>query len=61
MEGALIEVLAALGQGKHQDDLKHSGWNGKHIGVEDGELEVPKREGEVGLYWGLWYVCDLEE
>ena len=38
VEGALVEVLTALGQRQHEDDLEHGRRDGEHVGIEDGEV-----------------------
>jgi hypothetical protein len=59
MESTLIKVFAAFGKCKHEDDLEHGGGDGQHVGFEYGEVQSSESKAQVGLDWGLGYVCNL--
>jgi hypothetical protein len=44
MKSSLVEPLAALRKGQHEDDLQDGGRDGEHVRVEYGESKVAKCE-----------------
>lgn len=50
VEGALVEVVAAVCQGQHRDDLERSGWDREHVGVKGRVAELAELICKVRLH-----------
>ena len=58
MECPFVEVLAAVGQGEHEDNLQYGGGDGKHVTVEGRKADSLECQRKVALNRCRRYVSD---
>nr|GFD59187.1 hypothetical protein [Tanacetum cinerariifolium] len=58
VQRALVEVVRAVRESQHGDDLQERRRNGQHVGVERGESEALERQRQIALDGRRGDVCN---